>query len=170
MSKEKTKAILATCGEGGHAEELRRVMNSIAGKHDIPYVLITEDSAQLREPSSHIIQSISCPSVREKHGTRGQVEVAMRGAWTAIRVLLTTLRILRNYDIRLVVSTGPGIAVPVAIAARIRSRQVIHIETWCRLSTRSLTGRCMYALANEFWFQHKSLATLYPKGKFVGNP
>jgi len=168
MNRQRPQAIVITCGEGGHAEQMRRLLLSVDGQHNVPYILIAEGNVTLTGVTNEIIHREQCRSLRRKHADYPSLLSPFRSCISALRILLIAIRVLRNYDVRLVLSTGPGSAIPVGIAGRLLGCGVIHLETWCRFSTRSITGRVMHTIATDFWIQHRSLASLYPRSKFVG--
>jgi beta-1,4-N-acetylglucosaminyltransferase len=68
-----------------------------------------------------------------------------------------------------ILSAGAGPAVPVALVGKLLfGCRVLFVETIARVSHPSLTGRIMYRLADEFWYQHETLRRFFPKGRFVG--
>ena len=66
------------------------------------------------------------------------------------------------------VSTGPGIAILPAILTRSFGGKVVHIETWSRFYSKSMTGKVMYFLANKFYVQNQSLLKLYKQAIYSG--
>jgi UDP-N-acetylglucosamine:LPS N-acetylglucosamine transferase len=68
-----------------------------------------------------------------------------------------------------IVSAGAGPAVPVALVGKLLfGCRVLFVETIARVSNPSLTGRIMYRLADEFWYQHEPLRKFFPKGRYGG--
>jgi len=69
----------------------------------------------------------------------------------------------------LMLSTGAGPAVPAAIIGRLFfGVHVVFIESITRIYKPSLTGRLMYFLANDFFYQWKTLEEFFPKAKYDG--
>jgi len=150
---------LLVFGEGGHAEQMRRLT-----------------AAMLLEPTQ-------CISIVDRAGiSKGISKVELvasslrvKGEGTVLSDLLNFLvaftRLIRiSYGLRAeyMISTGPGIAIPIALVLKARRRKVIYIETWSRFRSRSKTGRVMYYLADHFYVQNESLLKLYPKAKYSG--
>lgn len=89
--------------------------------------------------------------------------------WKQLINLLEAWRILRAERPDVIISTGAGPAVPFAIVGKLFFRtKVIFIETITRIRSPSLSGRLMYRLADEFFYQWESLAGWFPKGRFLG--
>ena len=82
--------------------------------------------------------------------------------WEAFRILLRERP-------RVILSTGAGPVVPFAIVGKVLfGTKVIFVETVARISKPSLTGRIMYYLADDFFYQWKALSSFFPKGRFGG--
>ncbi len=78
-------------------------------------------------------------------------------------------RILRRFHPTVILSTGAGPVVPFAIVGKLFfGTRVVFIETLTRVKRPSLTGRLMYRLSDEFFYQWKALADFFPKGRFLG--
>ena len=87
---------------------------------------------------------------------------------TFARTLQKVSQIAKKENVKAVVSIGPGICVITSIYFKWKGAKIIHIETWSRIKTSSLTGRVMYLIADKFYVQHKSLLDKYPKGIYAG--
>jgi len=83
--------------------------------------------------------------------------------------LWEAFQILRKEKPDVILSTGAGPAVPFAIIGRFLFRaRVLFIETVTRIKKPSLTGRIMYWLAHDFFYQWKTLRPFFPKAKYGG--
>ena len=90
--------------------------------------------------------------------------------WKIIVNLWEAWRILRKQRPKVLISTGAGPAVPFGIVARLLcSVRVVFIETITRVSSPSLTGRLMYWIAHDFYYQHEGLARFFPRGRYYGS-
>jgi len=84
--------------------------------------------------------------------------------------LLEALKILFQERPKVLLSTGAGPIVPFALIGRfIFGCKIIYIETITRINKPSLTGKLMYYLANDFYYQWKELAIYFPRGKYCGS-
>jgi hypothetical protein len=78
-------------------------------------------------------------------------------------------RILQRERPDVILSTGAGPVVPLAIVGRVFFHtRVIFVETITRIEKPSLTGRLMYWLAHDFFYQWPDLARYFPKAKYGG--
>lgn len=67
-----------------------------------------------------------------------------------------------------IVSTGAGISVNFAIAAKLTGTKFIFVESISRSSALSLSGKLVYYLADEFYVQWPSLEKRYSRARFRG--
>jgi beta-1,4-N-acetylglucosaminyltransferase len=83
--------------------------------------------------------------------------------------LWESLRILRKERPDVILSTGAGPVVPFALVGRsLFGCRVLFIETITRIKRPSITGRIMYWLAHDFYYQWRSLEKFFPKGSYGG--
>ena len=69
----------------------------------------------------------------------------------------------------MILSTGAGPVVPFALVGRLFfGTRVVFVETITRIERPSLTGRIMYYLAHDFFYQWEGLRRFFPKGRYGG--
>jgi UDP-N-acetylglucosamine:LPS N-acetylglucosamine transferase len=89
--------------------------------------------------------------------------------WKFFLNLWEAFRVLREEMPDVILSTGAGPAVPFAVAGRILfGMRVIFVETITRIKKPSLTGRLMYWLAHDFFYQWETLRPFFPNGRYGG--
>ena len=87
--------------------------------------------------------------------------------WKFFLNLWEAFCILRKERPKVILSTGAGIAVPFALVGRYVFRcRIIFVETITCVERPSMTGRLMYHLAHDFFYQWKSLEKYFPKGRY----
>lgn len=153
-------SIAIAYGSGGHAEQAARFLRRL--DCDEGDLLIFKESGA-RNVCAAAGTLVELPQARPKHGPpvlRDWLRMIVR--WG--RVVKAVIRI-RPAGL---ITFGPGMCVPLAIIFRLLGIKVVHIETWCRFNTRSMTGRLMYYLSNRFYVQNKSLVRVYPKSIYAG--
>jgi len=90
--------------------------------------------------------------------------------WKFLINLWEALIILVRERPSIILSTGAGPVVPFALIGRLFFRtRIIFIETITRINRPSLTGRIMYLLAHDFFYQWQSLREYFPRGVFGGS-
>jgi beta-1,4-N-acetylglucosaminyltransferase len=141
--------IVSSCG--GHLTEVR-CLKAAYEHYDHFYVL--NDHVQLPADMRERTDFIS-------HSERD---------WRFVLNLWEAYRILRRERPRVILSTGAGPAVPFALVGRfLFGMRVVFVETITRVSSPSLTGRIMYWLSHEFFYQWKSLQPFFPRGTYGGS-
>lgn len=88
--------------------------------------------------------------------------------WKQLVNLVEAWRILKKDKPQVILSTGAGPAVPFALVGKLLGIKFIFVETITRVQAPSLTGRIMYWLADDFFYQWESLGRYFPKGKCLG--
>jgi beta-1,4-N-acetylglucosaminyltransferase len=135
---------------GGHLTEVR-CLREVYSAYEHFYVL--NDKALLPP-------DMSCRTHFIAHSERD---------WKQLMNLYEAWKILRRERPNVILSTGAGPAVPFALIGKLFfGARVIFIETITRVNAPSLTGRLMYWLADEFFYQWESLRRFFPRGHFLG--
>ena len=90
--------------------------------------------------------------------------------WRFALNLWEAFRILQQTRPHVILSTGAGPAVPFALVGRLLfNTRVVFVETITRIYRPSLTGRLMYWLAHDFFYQWDSLQEFFPQAKCRGS-
>jgi UDP-N-acetylglucosamine:LPS N-acetylglucosamine transferase len=140
--------IVSSCG--GHLTEVRSLMSAY-GYYEHFYVL--NDRALL--PPDMVGKTYFIA-----HSERD---------WKFFLNLWEAFRILRRERPQVLLSTGAGPAVPFALVGRyLFGCRVVYIETITRIHSPSLTGKLMYCLAHDFFYQWQSLGRFFPRGRLGG--
>ena len=84
---------------------------------------------------------------------------ALRFAWCTLQASAILLRTRPDA----VITTGPALAVPIGLVARLSRVQLIFIETGSRIHRLSATGRIMRHLADLFFVQWEELLPVAPR-------
>lgn len=140
--------IVSSCG--GHLTEARCLMPAYAG---LPHFYVLNDKALLPPDMQGRTYFIA-------HSERD---------WRFLLNLWEAFRILKRERPTVILSTGAGPAVPFALVGRLLFRtRVVFVETITRTRRPSLTGRIMYRLSHEFFYQWEALRPFFPKGTCGG--
>ena len=141
--------IVSSCG--GHLTEVRCLMPAYAS---LPHFYVLNDKALLPPDMVGRTRFIS-------HSERDHK--LLLNFWEAYQIL-------RAERPTVILSTGAGAVVPFAIIGRLLfGTRVIFVETITRIARPSLTGRIMYRLAHDFFYQWESLRPFFRKG-ICGGP
>lgn len=163
MTPSLSKSVLIVYGEGGHQAQMRRLLGRFSElqRDGVRVIAIQELGAQVMD-----IASVTT-HVQPLRAKTKRTAILISGV-NFCRAVVTSYRLMAAHDVGFVLSTGPGIAIPVAVAARLRGVSVSHIETWSRFFSSSWTAKFLYFLATDFYVQNKELLSVFPKATWSG--
>lgn len=136
--------IALVCAPGGHLTEMFLLMEAFEG-HDLFFITHKNSRSEQLEYRKYLLQDI---------GTN---------VWRMIKTFFKTFNILKKEKPDLIISTGPEIAIPSFTIAKLIGIKTIYIESWCRVKTRSGTGRLLYYISDIFLVQWPDLLRQYGK-------
>jgi UDP-N-acetylglucosamine:LPS N-acetylglucosamine transferase len=87
--------------------------------------------------------------------------------WRVLLNFAEAACILREERPDVIVSAGAGPVVPFAFIARLLGARVLYIESAAAVLRPTLTGRVLYPLANDFFYQWPALAPAFPRGRLM---
>lgn len=161
MSLGKNSVVVAIYGIGGHKEQMYRLMNGVLQerKPNSDIVVITDDN--IKPCWAKLLFSID--ELRSKTNSK---------KFFNIHGILKTLKIFfeikSKYNNILVISTGPGHAIIFSYLVKIFGGEVVHVETWSRFYSKSITGKLMYYISDKFYIQNIELKEIYRKAIYSG--
>lgn len=163
MTLSPRKSVLIVYGEGGHQAQMRRLLSRFPElPHDgVRVIAIQESGAQVMDVAA-VTRCLQPLRAKTKS------TAAFTSGVNFCTAVFTSYRLMAKHDVGFVLSTGPGIAIPVAVAARLRGVSVSHIETWSRFFSSSWTAKFLYFLATDFYVQNKELLSVFPKATWAG--
>jgi Oligosaccharide biosynthesis protein Alg14 like len=85
-----------------------------------------------------------------------------------LRNLVLALRVVRSTRPLAVITTGAGVAVPFAVAARLFGARVVYVETLARIDDPSLSYRLSRPFVSRTYVQWPELAAALPAARFCG--
>jgi len=153
MDDRAQRPLLLVCSCGGHLLQLLQ-LEEVWGERE--RVWVTFDKADARS-------LLAGERVRHARGpTNRNVPNLIRNARLAVRVL-------REERPAALLTTGAGVAVPFAWAARLRGVPVFYVESLTRIEQLSLSGRLIAPIADQVYVQWPELAAHSPRLRFAGN-
>jgi len=153
--------LLVILGEGGHTKEMLTLVDMLGDDIAYGYIVIEDDEVsehKIRRPGP--VYRVRRPRDKAHHLLWDTLKTLHSG-WQALRVLL-------RFRPQAVLSSGPSVAVPACVLARILGCRVIFVETGSRVSALSTTGRIIYRVAHLFFVQWPELESRYPKAIYAG--
>ena len=142
--------IALVCSHGGHLTEMLYLMEAFKG-HEVFF--ITYDNFRTRELrySKYLLENIGTSPIK------------------MIKAFFQIGKILAKEKPNVIISTGSEIAIPAFIIAKALGIKTIFIESWCRIKTKSGTGKIVYYFSDLFLVQWPQLLKLYgERAKYVG--
>jgi len=163
MSPDKANParILVALGEGGHTKEMLVLVDTLGEDFQFGYLIVDDDEVT-GSKISHAGDVYIVKRPRDKaHHLVGDVLKTLHSAWHAYRALC-------DFRPTAVLSSGPSVAVPVSLLARLMGIDVIFVETGSRVTALSTTGKIMYRIAHLFFVQWPELRERYPRAIYAG--
>lgn len=156
-----TMRLLLLLGEGGHSKEMLRLAELLGAGYTYSYILVRDDEVTASK--------ITLPGpiyrvIRPRDKTHNALRDALKTALCALQAATILVRTRPHA----VITTGPGVAVPVCAAAKLLRCKVIFIETGSRIHALSTTGRIIYRFADLFFVQWAELLPACPKAVYAG--
>ena len=85
-----------------------------------------------------------------------------------IFMCLKTIFLYLKIRPKVIVTTGTHTAGPMCYLGKIFGSKIIYIETFANSTTRTVTGRLVYPIADLFIVQWEEMLKLYPKAVLGG--
>lgn len=153
MDDATRRPLLLVCSCGGHLLQLLQLEPLWNARER---VWVTFD-----KPDAHSL--LAGERVRYAWGpTNRNVPNLLRNARLALRVV-------REERPAALITTGAGVAVPFAWAARLLGIPVFYVESLTRIEQLSLSGRMIAPIARQVYVQWPELAATSPRLRFAGN-
>ena len=153
--------VLVALGEGGHTKEILTLVDMLGDDLQFGYLIVKDD-----EVSEQIIRSPG--PVYYVLRPRDKQHRLLHDITKTLHSAMDSWRAIRRFKPHAVISSGPSVAVPVCVLARLSGRKVIFVETGSRITALSLTGRIMYRVAHLFFVQWPELQQRYPRAIYAG--
>lgn len=168
--------VMAVLGSGGHTTEMLHLLTKFDAKRNcsaLIYVIASSDftsrvKVEAAAGSLRPHKYIKIPRSREV----GQSWLS--SAFSSVFAAIFTLHMMAAELPDLVVCNGPGTCVPVCLVAFIfrllgvKRIKIVFCESFCRVTSLSLTGRLLYPIADRFVVMWPHLLNRYPRAEYLG--
>lgn len=158
MSKPNVLFIL---GSGGHTAQMIKLSKEL--KNNINYIYIIQKGDNLSK--SKIIypgKKVFVNRPREINDNK------FNYLFKTTKLFFIALKIIKKNKIDAIISAGPGISIPFCYAGKLLNKKIIFIESWSRVTNKSISGKLIYPISDLFFVQWKENLTNYPKAKYCG--
>ena len=157
--------ILLVYGSGGHNEQMKRIYTGLLANDKMNHFnFISMCDDDVKNILTEEVYTVS--SVTDKFS---YLLLVLKLPVKLLSIIQTSHKVKNEHTITSVISTGPGISIIVSLFFKaFTNAKIIHVETWSRFYSKSLTGRFMYIIADKFFVQNEELLHLYPKAIYKG--
>lgn len=165
---ERKKALLIVSGEGGHTVQMERLLSHLDfQKNNLTFsiILLTDTKRIKSEFNNSFDQVYYVPQLRNKVS---KLNSKLMFPVVFMRNIVTVLSIYYKWQITVVLSTGPGVAILPFLFAKLFRVQSIFIEDWSKFTSLTITGRIVKYFVTYFLVQNKELLPFVSKGRYVG--
>lgn len=166
----KPTAGLIVLGSGGHTSEMIRLLDTLdASSFEVLHVVVSEHDI-LSSIQSETLASLGFTTrLHVIRRSRNVGQSFISAVPTTLVSLFDSLMIVIQVRPSLVIVNGPGTCLPISCAAKlVCSSTVVFIESICRVTSLSLTGKLLYFIADHFLVQSPELERKYPRTKYIG--
>jgi beta-1,4-N-acetylglucosaminyltransferase len=153
--------VMVTLGEGGHTTEMITLVETLGEGFAFSYLVVHDDplsEGKIIRPGP--VFRVRRPRDKDHHLLR-DIGRSLQSAWQAWRAL-------RRVRPQAIVSSGPSMAVPACVLAKLMGIRVIFVECGCRVTFLSLTGRILYRFADLYFVQWPELQVVRPRATYAG--
>lgn len=154
--------LLVVMGDGGHSKECLRLIELMGpDTYRYSYVLTKDDV--VTEPK------LPAPGRVFRLTRPGGKDASLRSDLINYpRALAQAANALLRSRPDAILSTGPAVAAPVAIMAKLLGVRIIFVETGARIHGLSMTGSFMRHVADLYFVQWEELRAAAPRSIFAG--
>ena len=157
------QSVLIVLGKGGHTEQMLRLVDSFGRRYDYEYVLIRGDS--LSKQRIRIPGKLFFIKNPREMGDKSSITVFFK----LFKTTFDSLNVLSKSKSKFIVTCGPGMAMPFSILGKLLFRKkLVFIESWSRVSSKSLAGKYLYPLADISFIQWIQEKKNYPGASYSG--
>lgn len=158
-----SQPLLLIYGQGGHRKEMSLLVEKLA-REGLKVITLGPQGLILPDGVIHVAH-FDGSDIRDKHSRLATMLAVIPNNF---RLVFNTLSIYRRFQLAGAISTGPGLAILPMLILRFLRVKTVFVETYCRFTSRSISGRVMSILAHRFLVQNKSQLDLYENAEYCG--
>lgn len=146
------KKVCLACSAGGHLTELIQLEKAW---ENMPHFFLSDKRLNaIGLSKKEQVYFVTCPR-------RNPLKLLLN--------IFQSLKVFLKERPDVVISTGADTAIPICIIAKLFWKKVIFIESFCRISSPSLSGKIMYKISDLFFVQWEQNKKFFPKARFAGS-
>lgn len=146
--------IVFAASSGGHFEQLM-MLKPLMEKHDS--ILVTEKT-------DYSMGKTDVKTYYMKQINRKELLFIPKFIGNSFRAL----RIIIKERPKVMITTGVLAIVPLALLMKLFGGKLIYIESFAKVTSKTLSGKLLYRFADQFYVQWEEMLKLYPKAIFKG--
>jgi UDP-N-acetylglucosamine:LPS N-acetylglucosamine transferase len=154
------KKILIVCGSGGHSVQALILHKQLGKSYNYEFMIDSKD--KITQKKTKKFKTYKSMEIRGKNENI---------FLTIFRVLICSIQsiiiLFRSWP-DIIISTGPGVAIPITFLGKILGKKIIFIESWSRVRTKSHAGKIIYRYADLFFVQWPEMKKIYPNSIYAG--
>lgn len=152
------KKVLFISSTGGHLSEMMQLKNMFS-QYD--YYLVTEKTKSNMDLISEYPARVSYLI----YGTKDHLfSYIFKLLFNVLKTIYLYFKIHPDY----IITTGTHTAGPMCCLGKIFGSRIIYIETFANITTKTVTGRLLYPIADLFIVQWENMLKIYPKAVYGG--
>ncbi len=152
------KNVMFISSTGGHLNEMLQ-LKELFEKYD--YYIVTEKTKSNLNLKNKYKNKVSFLV----YGTKDHMLVyPFKLIYNTFKSLFVYLKVHPDY----IVTTGAHTAGPMCCIGKLLGSRIIYIETFANITTKTITGKCLYPIADKFIVQWESMLKLYPEAVYGG--
>ena len=146
--------IVFAASSGGHFEQLM-MLKPLMEKHDS--ILVTEKT-------DYSMGKTDVKTYYMKQINRKELLFIPKFIGNSFRAL----SIIIKERPKVMITTGVLAIVPLALLMKLFGGKLIYIESFAKVTSKTLSGKLLYKFADQFYVQWEEMLKLYPKAIFKG--
>ena len=151
------KKVLFISSTGGHLNELLQLVPIFENYDSYLITEKTKSTVSLKNKFNKVNYLV--------YGTKDHIlSYIIKFLYNCIKSLILYIKIRP----KVIITTGTHTAVAMCYIGRLFGSKVIFIETFANRTSKTLSGRIVYPIANTFIVQWESMLELYPKAIYGG--
>jgi len=171
-SSKSTTSVMAVLGSGGHTKEMLALFSNL-DLHFQPrnFIVASTDDFSIDKLKTVVNKQDTIDKIPRSRQVR---QSYISSVMTTVYATMLTLPVILRHKPNLLIVNGPGTCIPVCFWCFLLTTffvcdvRIVYIESICRVTSLSLTGKLLYFVADCFLVQWPELAKLYPRAQYIG--
>lgn len=155
------KKVLYILGSGGHTSQMIELSKDLKNEINYFYLIQEDDSIS----KNKIIYKGKIIKVKRNAKFK---ELKIFSIFRTIFLFFKAIKIIKKKKIDILISAGPGISIPFFYAGKLLGKKLIFIESWSRVTSKSISGKLIYPISDLFFVQWEENLKNYPKALYRG--